>query len=277
MGVYYGMNGLWVPIGGQGGAAPIDPNLLAENIKSGVTISGVMGTFTNDGTAKASDMANGVTAYVNGQKVTGTVLVTSGGASHTQLYDGIEANNNYPDRYIVRGKFTSNHLFRQGSVHKILVPRSDFGDATAADVAFGKTFTSSAGWKVTGTGAVETHTLSVLRKSNFSMSYNGGQTKFEIEVPSMTSNSTILDFTAYIKYDNTGLGWIMFGLLPYNDTPIGVFDTNANFSVEKCSVTPGTDKVTILCEYSNVYDFLETEGLTNPSNWKDGGGLVVFQ
>ena len=52
MGVYYGMNGLWVPVGGQGGAALIDPNLLAENIKSGVTISGVMGTFTNDGTAK---------------------------------------------------------------------------------------------------------------------------------------------------------------------------------------------------------------------------------
>lgn len=149
MGVYYGMNGLWVPVGGQGGAA--DPNLLAENIKSGVTISGITGTFTNDGTAKASDMADGVTAYVNGQKVTGTVLVTSSGASHTQFYDGIEVNNNYPDRYIVRGKFTSNYLFRQGSVHKILVPRSDFGDATAADVASGKTFTSSAGLKITGT------------------------------------------------------------------------------------------------------------------------------
>ena len=68
MGVYYGMNGLWVPVGGQGGAA--DSNLLAENIKSGVTISGVTGTFTNDGTATASDMASGVTAYVNGQKIT---------------------------------------------------------------------------------------------------------------------------------------------------------------------------------------------------------------
>lgn len=152
MGVYYGMNGLWVPVGGQGGTAPIDPNLLAENIKSGVTISGITGTFTNDGTAKASDMANGVTAYVNGQKVTGTVPVTSGGASHTQLYDGIEANDNYPDRYIVRANFTSNYLFRQGSVHKILVPRSNFGDATTADVAYGKTFTSSAGVKVTGEG-----------------------------------------------------------------------------------------------------------------------------
>ena len=79
MGVYYGMNGLWVPVGGQGGAAPIDPNLLAENIKSGVTISGITGTFTNDGTATASDIVRGKTAYVNGEKVNGTVTEFSSG------------------------------------------------------------------------------------------------------------------------------------------------------------------------------------------------------
>lgn len=272
MGVYYGMNGLWVPVGGQGGAAPVDPNLLAENIKSGVTISGITGTFTNDGTAKASDMADGVTAYVNGQKVTGNVAVTTSGVQY--LASSIEKNASYLD---TKYKIGADRLFRNGSTVTLRNSLSNFGDATAADVAFGKTFTSSEGWKVTGTGAVETHTLSVLRKSNFSMSYNGGQTKFEIEVPSMTSNSTVLDFTAYIKYDNTGLGWIIFGCLPYSNTPIGICDTNANFSIEKCSITPETDKVTILCEYSNVYDFLEAERLTNPSNWKDGGGLVVFQ
>ena len=272
MGVYYGMNGLWVPIGGQGGTAPVDPNLLAENIKSGVTISGVTGTFTNDGTAKSSDMADGVTAYVNGKKVTGNVFTFSLDPCH--IADSIRQS----DPYIVLTKSNNpNQLYRAGTGISVVTDKSNFGDATAADVAFGKTFTSSAGWKVTGTGAVETHTLSVIRKSNFSMSYNGGRTKFEIEVPSMTTNSTILDFTAYIKYDNTGNGWIMFGLLPYNDTPIGICDTNGNFSIEKCSITPGADKVTILCKYSNVYDFLETEGLTNPSNWKDGGGFVVFQ
>lgn len=276
MGVYYGMNGLWVPVGGQGGAAPIDPNLLAENIKSGVTISGVTGTFTNDGTAKSSDMADGVTAYVNGKKVTGNVTTTSTNASVDTSQISLERE---PVTNSIYAKYTYKHnwLFRNGAILTYPIPASNFGDATAADVAFGKTFTSSAGWKVTGTGAVETHTLSVIRKSNFSMSYNGGRTKFEIEVPSMTTNSTILDFTAYIKYDNTGNGWIMFGLLPYNDTPIGICDTNGNFSIEKCSITPGADKVTILCKYSNVYDFLETEGLTNPSNWKDGGGFVVFQ
>ena len=143
MGVYYGMNGLWVPIGGQGSAAPIDPNLLAENIKSGVTISGITGTFTNDGTAKASDMANGVTAYVNGQKVTGNVAVTTSGVQY--LASSIKKNASYLD---TKYKIGADRLFRNGSTVTLRSSLSNFGDATAADVAFGKTFTSSAGLQV---------------------------------------------------------------------------------------------------------------------------------
>ena len=146
MGVYYGMNGLWVPVGGQGGTAPVDPNLLAENIKSGVTISGVTGTFTNDGTAKASDMANGVTAYVNGQKVTGNVAVTTSGVQY--LASSIEKNVSYLDTKYTIG---ADRIFRNGSTVTLRSSLSNFGDATAADVASGKTFTSSAGLKMTGT------------------------------------------------------------------------------------------------------------------------------
>ena len=73
------MNGLWVPVGGQG--ASVDSDLLAENIKSGVTISGVTGTFTNDGTATASDILTGKISYVNGIKVTGNVTTTNTNAS----------------------------------------------------------------------------------------------------------------------------------------------------------------------------------------------------
>ena len=150
MGVYYGMNGLWVPVGGQGGAAPIDPNLLAENIKSGVTISGVMGTFTNDATAKASDMANGVTAYVNGAKVTGNVTTTNTNASVDTSSISLERE---PVTNSIYANYTykNDWLFRYGSTLTYPIPASNFGDATAADVASGKTFTSSAGLKVTGT------------------------------------------------------------------------------------------------------------------------------
>ena len=152
MGVYYGMNGLWVPVGGQGGAASVDPNLLAENIKSGVTISGVTGTFTNDGTATASDMANGVTAYVNGQKVTGNVTTTSTNASVDTSQISLERE---PVTNSIYAKYTYKHnwLFRNGAILAYPIPASNFGDATAADVAYGKTFTSSAGLKVTGTNS----------------------------------------------------------------------------------------------------------------------------
>ena len=150
MGVYYGMNGLWVPVGGQGGAASVDPNLLAENIKSGVTISGVTGTFTSDGTAKTSDMADGVIAYVNGKKVTGNVTTTSTNASVDTSQISLERE---PVTNSIYAKYTYKHdwLFRNGAILTYPIPASNFGNATAADVASGKTFTSSAGLKVTGT------------------------------------------------------------------------------------------------------------------------------
>ena len=54
----------------------IDNNITAGNIKNGVTILGVQGSYegtdTSDATATAEDILEGKTAYVNGQKLTGT-------------------------------------------------------------------------------------------------------------------------------------------------------------------------------------------------------------
>ena len=165
MGVYYGMNGLWVPVGGQGGTASVDPNLLAENIKSGVTISGVTGTFTNDAIATASDIASGATAYVNGAKVTGNVAVTTNGVKY--MASSIEKNVSYLDtKYAIR----ADRLFRNGSTITLRSSLSNFGDATAADVASGKTFTSSAGLKITGTAKleyIEQATVTVTNNHNY--------------------------------------------------------------------------------------------------------------
>ena len=50
-----------------------DSDLIAANIKTGVQIFNVTGTYTSDATAAAGDIVDGETAYVNGSKITGTL------------------------------------------------------------------------------------------------------------------------------------------------------------------------------------------------------------
>ena len=46
--------------------------LLPENLKKDITVLGVTGTYTSDANATANDIVEDKTAYVNGQKITGT-------------------------------------------------------------------------------------------------------------------------------------------------------------------------------------------------------------
>lgn len=61
---------------GLGKIKVIVTNLAAEAIKAGTTVGGIVGTFTSDANATASDIANGKIAYINGNKVTGTLTQT---------------------------------------------------------------------------------------------------------------------------------------------------------------------------------------------------------
>lgn len=79
--------------GGGGLPAADRAKLIPGNIKAGVTFfegtpRAVAGNFTADADAGAADLLSGRTAYVNGEKVTGTLKVLYAGSCKTGTYAG---------------------------------------------------------------------------------------------------------------------------------------------------------------------------------------------
>ncbi|WP_238859268.1 hypothetical protein [Clostridium sp. YIM B02569] len=99
---------------GLGKIKVIVTNLAAEAIKAGTTVGGIVGTFTSDATAAASDISSGKTAYVNGNKVTGTGRGYSPGT--TVLSGNIDLKFNQKWKSTEHGYYnTGNYMCSDGN------------------------------------------------------------------------------------------------------------------------------------------------------------------
>ena len=111
--------------------------------------------LTND-TVTPSDLAKGVTAHdKSGTAITGTVEVghpTTKSSDVSAEFDETPLPGGSIYKSIsLTGKSTDDVLMRKGTNYTVALESSNFGNATAADVAKGKTFTSRTGLKQTGT------------------------------------------------------------------------------------------------------------------------------
>lgn len=118
------------------------------------------GIDTSDATATASDIAYGKTAYVNGEKIAGTISkainIANADAAVKQIRRTPMVGSSYYEIEMQATGTTApgsgKHIFDGESVKLSLdVNSAKFGDAAAENVLKGKTFTSSAGLAVAGT------------------------------------------------------------------------------------------------------------------------------
>lgn len=199
------------------------------------------GYDTSDATVTAGDMARNVIAYGKDGKVTGS-LVRSNNPSNANSLGGTSISSG-------DGTIWFGGYFDEGTViaskSKMGAPLELLGDATAADVAKGKTFTSAAGLKVVGTAE--------------------GSSARSVNIGLENTDFTEV-WVGYVRHDgdmrsitisNGQIGWISAG----EESVVVV--VNTAFDGEEFYLVPNGGDITKTASTSNVTAFIADYSLSS--------------
>lgn len=223
-----------------------DSDLIAKNIKSGVSIFGVTGnpyviyTYNSNG-ATTNDIKRGKEAYVNGDIVEGSLTYVDPDGEYSGGTPFMKDGNSY-----IHMSYSPSSEFIVGGDYPLTIgcPSYEFGNAEASEVANGKTFTSSAGLAVTGTGMI---------------GKNGQTTSKTVN----TGLSEIKYFAMYVingsSIDSTGMLQFAYETVGYGSA---IYCTNA--STKFCSV------------YNSTYDGTLPVSISGGNITWNGTGNMAF-
>lgn len=224
-------------------------------------------TLTNPATV--SDIAQGKQLInQNGEIVTGNIeTYTNSSIKHTA--DSSYASGDKLEFYY---HFPRDMLYRQNCPFFIDIPLTNFGNATAADVVAGKTFTSAAGVNVTGIGAfMKVHLVTVNSMGgsatlvrNLLIPFPGTSIPRIIVVYNSTSFSftnSALDILVIMGSTGAYAGRNIKGVLDYNDFSYGSFQL---------------DKISLVVEGGFLNLMLPDTGSSTPYNFDAQANYNVF-
>ncbi len=127
----------------------ITEDIIFKTGGSGLSIDAKASEFGN---ATQEDVISGKTfTSESGLKVSGSLYQVTGGWSYTEQVSASEVTRNEVRCVESSAKIDTPRAFAKDSYVRVAIPLTQFGNATSEDVAKGKTFTSTAGLKVTGT------------------------------------------------------------------------------------------------------------------------------